>query len=333
MTLKVGFDVFAGASQAGVNDGSPGVIQAEVDQSGAYYISLQRLSDNYYYNATTKTFQASRPSQSNELLIPGSVVVGSSFSGGSYRRLKEKIPKEALSGITSAGVKIFVYPDGGSIDMAAQKVTGVGPFTLTAGMTVVVDVDNVGAATATFDAAAGYVDDTTTYAVADQDGNYIDITIDGGAAQRVTFSGATTTLQSIINQINAALVGGAALDNGSSQLRVRSDKQGTGSSVSIDVGTSDLTFDTPIAGTGDVADISAVTPAEVKTVIEADTTALVQDNGDNTATILSPTTGSSSELDFQASTGLTAIGLSVETINGTDADQAGSLSLGYKPDA
>ena len=331
MALKVGYDVFKGAAQAGTNDGTPGVVQVETDSNLAHYMRIQRLSDSFYWNATTKAFQAGVPAESDELLIQGSDVT--SGSSTSKRRLSDRIPYEALVGIDGDGCVLTVYPSGGNIDLAASKVTGVGPFAMAAGNTVIVDVDNVGAATATFDAAAGYQDDTTTYAVADQDGNYIDITIDGGTAQRITFSGVTTSLQSIINQINSALIGGSAEDNGSTQLRVKSDTRGTGSSVSISAGTSGLTFAAAVAGTGDVADISAVTAAEVKTVIEADTTATVMANSDGTATILSPTVGSSSELDFQSSTGLTALGLSVETLVGSAATDGCSITLAYELDA
>jgi hypothetical protein len=331
MTLKVGYDVFKGAAQAGTNDGTPGVVQAEVDTNVAYYMRVQRLSDSFYWNNTVKAFQAGVPAQADEIMMQGSDQ--DSGSVAACRRLSDRIPYEAVIGIDGNGCTVTVYPSGGNVDLSASKVTGVGPFSMATGATVIVDVDNAGAATATFDAAAGYQDDTTTYAVADQDGKYIDITLDGGSAQRITFSGSTTTLQSVINQINSALVGGSAEDNGSTQLRVKSDKKGTGSSVSISAGTSGLTFAAAVAGTGDVADISAVTAAEVKTVIEADTTATVQANSDGSATILSPTVGATSELDFQASTGLTALGLSIEVITGTTATDGCAITLAYELDA
>jgi len=330
MTLKIGYDVFKGASQAGTNDGTPGVVQAEVDGTTAYYMRVQRLSDSYYWNNTAKAFQAAVPGQSDEILIQGSDGV-SGTSGN--RRLSDRIPYEALVGIDSNGCKITVYPDGGNVDLPASKVTGSAPFTLAPADTLVLDVDNVGAATATFDAAAGYQDDTTTYAVADQDGKYIDITIDGGTAQRITFSGSTTSLQSVINQINSALIGGSAEDNGSTQLRVKSDMRGTGSSVSISAGTSGLTFAAAVAGTGDVVDIAAVTIAELKTVIEADTTASVSDNGDGTATIVSPTEGDDSELDFQSGDAVTKLGLSVEVVTGNTATDGCSITLEFELDA
>jgi len=215
---------------------------------------------------------------------------------------------------------------------AATKTGAVGTYAMSAGDTVVVDVDDAGDATATFDAAAGYVEDTTGYPVADQDGLTITLKIDNGATQTVTFSGATTTVAGIIDQINAQIYGGYATENGG-QLRIVSDKLGTGSSVEITGGTHGLTFGAATAGTGDVVDIRAVTATEVKTVIEADTTATVTVNADGSFTISSPTTGAASELDFTGGTGLTALGLSVETIVGTAAGATFNtltLQCGYR---
>lgn len=106
--------------------------------------------------------------------------------------------------------------------------------------------------TVTPDATQAYVDDTTTtYPCADQDGLTVVVTIDGGSAQTATFSGATTTLASILSQLNTQLTGATALDNGSGQLRIESDTSGTEGSVSAPTGTSVFTWDTPMAGTGD----------------------------------------------------------------------------------
>jgi len=110
MALKVGYDVFKGAAQAGTNDGTPGVVQAEVDMDGAYYMRVQRLSDNFYWNNTTKAFQAGATAQTDEIMIQGSDQ--SSGSTSSQRRLSDRIPYEALIGIDSDGCIVTVYPDG-----------------------------------------------------------------------------------------------------------------------------------------------------------------------------------------------------------------------------
>jgi hypothetical protein len=202
-----------------------------------------------------------------------------------------------------------------SVDKAAVKTGGAETYLLSPGDTIVLDVDDVGNATATWDAAAATITDNTVYPVADQNGLTSLITIDGGTQQTVTFSGATTTAQNVVDQMNAQLVGcSVAVDGG--QVKITSDVKGTNSTVAAAAGTGGLTWDAPVAGTGDVATIVAVTAAEVKTVIEADTTATVDATG-GTIVISSPTTGAGSELDFISGNALTPLGLSVETIVGT----------------
>lgn len=214
--------------------------------------------------------------------------------------------------------------------VAATKTGAVGTYLLSPGDNFDLDVDNVGAATSTFDAASGYVEDTTAYPVADQNGLTVLIGIDSYANQTVTFAGVTTTAASIVNQINTQIAYGRAYENGG-QVRIESDKKGTGSSVAIAGGTHGLTFAAPVAGTGDVVDITAVTATEVKTVIEADTTATVTVNVDGSFTISSPTTGLTSELDFVSA--ITALGLSIETITGSTGTTGETATYYTQPDS
>lgn len=189
-------------------------------------------------------------------------------------------------------------------------------YALTDGDTFVLDVDNVGDATITFNAAAGYVEDTTTtYPCADQDGLTVVIEVDGGDAQTVTFAGVTTSLASIMAQMNAQLEGVSVQDNGSGQPRITSDTEGTGSVISDPTGTALFVTnsDAPVDGTGDAVNADAVTAAEIETLIEGDSTAVVS-VANGVPTIKSPTTGSGSELDFKSGTMLAKLGLSVEVI-------------------
>jgi hypothetical protein len=236
------------------------------------------------------------------------------------------VTKVKCGGSVTAGDRIMGDANGKAVTAAAaptaaSKDSSVGPFDLAAGDTMVVDVDNVGNATATFDATAGYVEDTTTtYPCADQDGKTVILSVDGGDAQTVTFSGTTTSLASIMAQMNAQLVGCYVVDNGSTQPKIVSDSLGTGSTISDPTGTSLFTTnsDAPVDGTGDVVNIDAVTATEVKTVVENDTTAEVTVNADGSFTIASPTTGTDSELDFISGNCLTPFGFSVETITGSN---------------
>jgi hypothetical protein len=108
--LKVGYNVFAGASQAGTNSGTPGVVQAEVNQSKAYFMKIQELNANEYWNNTTKAFQVADPAQADEIEIQGSCPY--SGSPNTIRRLSDRIPYEALAGIVADGCKVTVYADG-----------------------------------------------------------------------------------------------------------------------------------------------------------------------------------------------------------------------------
>ena len=321
------------------------------------------------------------------------------------------VPAGRILARDSVSGKLVNFVPGG----AAIKSTGDGPFNLDPADAFILDVNNVGNATTTFDAAAatiadttvytggtaGSITDTTTYAVADQDGLTSVVTVDGGTAQTVTFSGSTTTAASVASQMNdqltgcsvvvtggqvvitsdsvgvdssvavaagtgaltwAAAVAGAGgladqdgltsvvtltggpfdgvaqtvtfsgvttentqvaaqmntqLDGCSvvvsgGQLLITHDGKGTGMDIAVAAGTGALTWAASTAGTGDVVDIDAVTATEVKTRIEADTTATVTVSGD--AAIIKGT----SELDFISGTALAKLGLSVETITAQD---------------
>lgn len=198
---------------------------------------------------------------------------------------------------------------------AAQKTCSAETYALVDGDAFVMDVDNVGDATTTFNAASGSVTDTTTYPVADQDGLTEKVTVDGGTEQTVTFSGAHTTAAAIAASMNAQLEGCSVAVVGG-QVVITSDTEGTGSTIAIGTGTCALTWAAAVDGTGDAVNADAVTAAEIKTLIEGDTTATVSvSNG--IPTITSPTTGSGSELDFKSGTMLAKLGLSVEVVTPT----------------
>lgn len=97
------------------------------------------------------------------------------------------------------------------------------------------------------------ITDTTTYAVADQDGLTSVITIVGDPdnvdAQTVTFAGATTTALQVAAGINAQTKGLSATVTGG-QVVLTTDKVGAEISISVGAGTGALTWDTPVAGTG-----------------------------------------------------------------------------------
>ena len=237
------------------------------------------------------------------------------------------ITKVKAGAVVAIGAKIMSDATGRAITAAdvatsATKACSAETYALVPGDTIVVDVDNVGNATATWDAAGATITDTTAYAVADQDTLTSVVTLTGGPfdalAQTVTFSGATTTAASIAAQMNLQL-SGCSVDVIGGQVVITHDTAGTVSAIVVAAGTGGLTWAAPAAGTGDVANIKAVTAAEIETVIEADTTALVS-VATGVPTITSPTTGITSELDFISGLALTKLGLAVATHVGSASD-------------
>lgn len=218
----------------------------------------------------------------------------------------------------TGGVAASIARTAGVGETAASATSPAGPFHLQPGDAVVLDVDNGGNATATFDAAPASIIDNTTYPVADQDGENILIQVGSAPAQEVIFSGLTTSRDSVLDQLNAGLNGVKVVPNGS-QLEVITDLKGTSAAIAIVGGSAALTWAAPTAGSGDVADIDNVSAGEVKTAVEADTDALVTVHSDGSYTIASPTLGAASELEVVSGSAVTALGLTVGVLSGTDA--------------
>ncbi len=207
-----------------------------------------------------------------------------------------------------------------TVATAATDITTAAPWDFAPADTMVVDVDNVGNATATWAAAQGYEIDDTTYAVSDQAGKQISITLDGGTAQIITFAGTTTSAAHVIAEINNQLIGGSATAS-TSFVKVLSDTFGEDSTVVLANVDSGLSFgNAPVDGTGDVANINAVTATEFKDVIEADTTATVTINADDTCSVFSPTTGATSELEFVSGNVLALVGIAAAVVTGEDSN-------------
>jgi phage tail sheath protein FI len=209
---------------------------------------------------------------------------------------------------------------------SASKTTSAGTFNFSvSGLTVVLDVDNAGDVTSTFTATPTDRRGTgATYA--SMNGKLLNFILDGsGVSQQVVFSAAATDAATTAAQINAVIVGGYAQLVDSDEVAIFTDIDGSNGSVQILASSTALVELGMTAGTtantgSNVGNIRAVTALEVKTIIEGATTATVTVNDNGSATIYSPTTGGSSELDFDVtSTGLTVLGLVVEVIVGTAA--------------
>ncbi|MBX4215640.1 hypothetical protein KW797_01685 [Candidatus Parcubacteria bacterium] len=138
----------------------------------------------------------------------------------------------------------------------------------------------------------------------------LDLTV-GGVPVQVVFAGTENSQTLYLAAINAVLEGAAAV-NSSGQLRLETDKYGSGASIAVlntssgDVLTSLGLAATSASGTGNVANARAVTATEFKTVFDAAFTgSVVVVNGDASVTWKSNTTGASSSVRLTGGTGMT----------------------------
>jgi phage tail sheath protein FI len=215
---------------------------------------------------------------------------------------------------TSAQAEIMVQGTQATASAGAVTSAQQGAFNLEPGQTldIHVDEDGGGPETATFDAARA-VAAGSGLSIVDLTGDTLILSIDGGDSQTITFSGSEASAQDVANTINANLLGGTAVVN-TGEVDIYGDIRGTAGEVDITGGTALTEIGHSIgtsSGTGDVANINAVTFAEAKAVIENDvTTAPVTVTEETTGeiTITSDTTGASSSVQVEVSSTATGFG-------------------------
>ncbi|NUP12884.1 MAG: phage tail protein [Polyangiaceae bacterium] len=194
-------------------------------------------------------------------------------------------------------------PTGGAV--AGSVLSGnPAPYNLEPGDTLVISRDALGQATATVTATAATRSAGVDGPYALADNQTIIVSIDGGAPQTVTFLasefaniGAATATE--VAAVIAAKLVGAQADVSASRPRIRSDRRGTSSGVNVSGGTANAvlqytTGNSP--GTGNVANVDAVTAAEVKTIVEAAVSGVTVTNEGGFQRISSNTTGPSSSV-------------------------------------
>lgn len=216
----------------------------------------------------------------------------------------------------------------------------VEPFSLVDGDTLEIEVDGGVADIATFNAAPAVntAVNTETYALAD--GQTLTVEIDGGATQTVTFLtgsfvaiGAATAAE-VAAVMNASLTG-CQVDVNAGAPRITSDSQGTGSSVAVTGGTAAATLGFPasVSGTGDAADASAVTVAELKTLIEGDVSGVVVTDVGGAVQIATSTAGPTKTLQVLATSTMDGkLGLDNAVHTGTGAGSVNTLQVDGKYD-
>ena len=219
--------------------------------------------------------------------------------------------------------------------------TVVEPFDLNPGDTIIASVDGNPDDTATFDAtpATATSSNTETYALAD--GQTLTFGVNGGPTQTATFNTAefvaigAATAAEVAAVINAEITGIQATAPGTSVI-ITTDQQGSGASLDSFGGTAAATlgFAGSAAGTGDVADIDAVTAAEVITLLEADLTGgsgVTVTAVGGAIRITSNTTGPASSIAVNAtSTADTKLGFDNATHSGTTGAAVNTLQVDGK---
>lgn len=206
------------------------------------------------------------------------------------------------------------------------------PWNLDAGQILVVDVDAGGNATATFLATAALkVGAAGSFAASALE--TLDISIDGGATQTITFgSGTETTAELYAQVINAQLTGGAAIVN-AGEIDIKSDSEGTASSVNIIAGSGTILTKIGnsvglVIGSGNVANINAVTFAEAKTIIEGDIAGLtVNQLASLELSLVSNSTGVSSSIEVDVTTTATVFGFDNILHSGSAAAPSVTINL------
>ena len=111
--LRIGYALFKGGSQAGVEDATieftPGNVEIETNEAKAYRLQIQRLSDSQYWNYTSGAWQVGDPT-TNDTPVPGS----DGLNPNANRRLIYKPDLDMLAAAGADGILFTVYPVGGT---------------------------------------------------------------------------------------------------------------------------------------------------------------------------------------------------------------------------
>ena len=219
--------------------------------------------------------------------------------------------------------------------------TVTAPFALLTGDDLDIAIDGGGPAAATFTGAAASRTGAATAPYTLADGQTLTLSINGGAVQTITFltssfvdiGNATTAEVNAV--INAGIVGAFADDDGGAP-RITTDRKGTSASINVTGGTAngELGFTTGLlSGTGNVADLDAITVAEVKTIVEAAVAGCTVTDVGGAVRIASNTTGPTSSVQVQASsTADDELGFDNAVHTGNDGTPQPTLKLDGKWD-
>lgn len=196
--------------------------------------------------------------------------------------------------------------------------------------------------TATFTGAvAAMVSATGTYATTFVGGETMNVTIDEGTSQQIgpldiVFQASDQTQTSVIERINEALGYTAAVDSGSDVTTLNGRVGGTSGSVTVNSVSSALVTTatgfsaTTATGTGNVADISQVTFAEIKTIVEAAVTgSRAEQTPSGSLRVCSVSTASTAYITVLSHTA-TALGFTVGDSNTITGGLEGTIPAGTR---
>lgn len=197
------------------------------------------------------------------------------------------------------------------------------PIDLAPGDGITISVSGGGDLVATFDAGSAAI--TGTGGAYDLDGNdTLTVLLDNVAVQSYTFVDGDSSGLTLSNITDAELAlainrefAGISADLNAGDVRITTDKEGTSALLTI-AGSARAIIGfgaVPAMGSGDVADINAVTQAEAKIVIEADVAGVVVDAGANLS-ISTVATGLAATLEPKGATAA-AFALALVLVPGT----------------
>lgn len=234
---------------------------------------------------------------------------------------------DVTSTATAFGFDNVVHAGWGSSGSSAQTISGNSqPFDLEPNEFLDIDIVGNPTQTFTFTGTQAIRPGSSPYVPVNMNTSTLQIQFSGYDASNITITGLSnpTTLNELLDYINANIRGGSAYDPGTGAIDFKADQYGSGSTVTI-IGGSGLPALFHVAGvtngTGNVADVDAVTAQEVVDLINATVTGGTASVSPNDGVIVTTTaTGDSATIQVLSSSTATGIGFDNAEHTGTDAD-------------
>lgn len=185
------------------------------------------------------------------------------------------------------------------VGSGTAAATHASPYNLEPDQALKITVDGGSPVTASFTATAGYKTGTGA-SYTSPSGKTLLIKVDGGEVQTYLATAGASAAAAACAEINTQIRGLHA-EVSTTEIKLVSDTRGTNSTIEITGGTGTAVFGQAAAlgtpGTGNVANIDAVTALEAIAIIQAAVTTTAVVSG-NPVTITSATTGTNSSVQF-----------------------------------